>query len=375
MIIKQLHVDLWQKILQPITVVQHEAEGRRLAITLTGGGLPVNLTGCDVIFYAQKPDENILFNNCVIVDEAAGQVEYTITEQTVVLAGTLKCWIVVIKDGATIRSQEFHITVQESPDFTEAVESTSEFSDLEEALALVSGHEARITAAEGDIDTAESDIVNLKTGWIPAGETWTRTSANTLTVAGDVTGKYRIGDKIKCYSGDHKAFYIINVAYAEGTTTVTVSPGVILSTLAPTTLTGVIVASTNYYSKIENPQGFPGWFSYNPSYGAAGSMTYTSVETTYAKFRISGECVFLKVRASGTTGGSASAYITVSLPFAAYAAIGGGGSAFVFDGSTIGGYAYMDGSNSVYRVYKYDSSSWGIGASKMIWLDAFFFIK
>lgn len=165
MIIKQLHVDLWQKILQPITVVQHEASGRTLAITLTGGGLPVNLTGCDVIFYAQKPDENILFNNCVIVDEAAGQVEYTITEQTVVLAGTLKCWIVVIKDGATIRSQEFHITVQESPDFTEAVESTSEFSDLEEALALVSGHEARITAAEGDIDgldtrltAAEEDI-------------------------------------------------------------------------------------------------------------------------------------------------------------------------------------------------------------------------
>jgi hypothetical protein len=224
---------------------------------------------------------------------------------------------------------------------------------------------ARLTAVEGD----------LKTGWIPAGETWTRTSANTFTVAGDVTGKYGIGDKIRCHCGGTKAFYIINVAHSDGTTTVTVSPGVILSTLAPTTLTGVIVANTSYYSKIENPQGFPGWFSYNPSYGAAGSMTYTSVETTYAKFRISSECVFLKVRATGTTGGSASSHITVSLPFAAYGAMGGVGQTFITGDSTSSGYALLYGIDNLVRVYKNDSSNWGLGANKQIIFDLIFFIK
>lgn len=224
---------------------------------------------------------------------------------------------------------------------------------------------ARLAAVEGDI----------KTGWIPAGETWTRTSANTFTVAGDVTGKYGIGDKIRCHCGGTKAFYIINVAYAEGTTTVTVSPGVVYPTMAPTTLTVDITANSNYYSKIENPQGFPGWFSYNPSYGASGSMTYTNVVTSYAKFRISGECGFLKVRASGTTGGSASTYITVSLPFAAYTGIGGSGAVLITDSGVGGGFGHMDGSNANFRIYKNDASNWGLGATKGFWLDAFYFIK
>ena len=155
---KQIIVDLWQKLLQPITVVQCEASGRKLAISLTSAGLPVNLTACDVVFYAQKPDNTILFNDCDVIDAASGSIEYTITEQTVVAAGVLNCWIVVTKTGATVRSQRFNLTVQESPDFTGAVESTSEFSDLEVALAIIAGFDARLTTAEGEIDTLQTDL-------------------------------------------------------------------------------------------------------------------------------------------------------------------------------------------------------------------------
>jgi len=53
------------------------------------------------------------------------------------VAGDLRCWILVIKDDAELRSIEFKVTVQPSEDDTEAIESTSEFTALDEALAAV----------------------------------------------------------------------------------------------------------------------------------------------------------------------------------------------------------------------------------------------
>jgi len=151
--------------------------GRTLSIKLLGGGLPVNLTGCEVAFYAKKPDGTILFNACTIIDQTAGEIEYTITGQTVAVPGTLKCWLMVIKTGAVVRSQQFSIVVQEAEDDTGAIESQSEFSDLEAALGTLASYNSRLTTAEGDIDslegrmaTAEGDIAALETGKAPASQ-------------------------------------------------------------------------------------------------------------------------------------------------------------------------------------------------------------
>ncbi len=87
-------------------------------------------------------------------------------------------------------------------------------------------------------------------GWIPAGETWTYASATTFTISGDKTGKYQKEDKIKLTQTTAKYFRITNISYSSPNTTVTVD-GFGIYTLANATIT------SPYYSKIDNPQGFP----------------------------------------------------------------------------------------------------------------------
>ncbi len=134
---KTLRLDVTKKYTEPIYLVQYEVDARILDIYLSAGSLSINLTGASVVFYAKKPDGTILFNNCTVVDAVSGHVVYTVTEQMCAVAGDLRCWILVIKDDAELRSIEFAVTVKPSEDDTEAIESTSEFTALDEALAAV----------------------------------------------------------------------------------------------------------------------------------------------------------------------------------------------------------------------------------------------
>ncbi len=151
MITKQIALDLWKQLKEPITAVQYEADARQLTIYLKSGGLTVNVAGASVVFYAIKPDGTVLYNACTVVDGAAGEVSYVITEQTCAVAGKLRCWIDIFADGKHVRSQEFTITVQPSVDSTSAIESTSEFSELAVSLALIAGFDARLATAEENI--------------------------------------------------------------------------------------------------------------------------------------------------------------------------------------------------------------------------------
>lgn len=55
---------------------------------------------------------------------------------------------------------------------------------------------------------------------------------------------------------------------------------------------------------------------YAPTFTGDGSMTYTSVITRYAKYQITGRLCRVRVDTQGTTGGSASNAIKISIPFA-----------------------------------------------------------
>ena len=118
-------------------------------------------------------------------------------------------------------------------------------------------------------------------GWIPAEETWTYASATTFTISGDKTSKYQKGDKIKLTQTTVKYFYIIGISYSAPNTTVTVTGG--------TDYTVANAAITlPYFSKIENPQGFPHTFAYTPSITYGGGTTNPTTATASGTFRLIG---------------------------------------------------------------------------------------
>ena len=119
-------------------------------------------------------------------------------------------------------------------------------------------------------------------------------------------------------------------------------------------------------AKLDTTAGEPGgaWTTWTPTYGASGSLTYTSVTTGYAKYLQIGKTIFFNLYATGTTGGTASNSITFTLPVAAanlYNVFSGG----VLPGSgvTVGGFAFTDNSATVVFVRKYDSSNYALGGA------------
>lgn len=115
--------------------------------------------------------------------------------------------------------------------------------------------DARITVNETEID-------NLQTGWNSAGETWAYASVDdptgVITIAGDKTGKYSLGMRIKFTNGGNTIYGIITkISYSSPNTTLT-----FLHEINPTTslalhLMANSAITNNYYSNMKAPFGFP----------------------------------------------------------------------------------------------------------------------
>ena len=204
--------------------------------------------------------------------------------------------------------------------------------------------------------------IRLWDGWNDANETWIYASASTITVPAGATSKYQKGDKIRLkQGGDWKYFYIIEVA----DTLLTVTGG------SDYTVASAAITD-NYYSKAENPQGFPDWFNFTPSWAASGSMTYTSVTTSLCKFRISGKTLTLQVKASGTTGGTASNGIYLTQPIANLINVSGVnfGCATIKDGPYFVGHVVR--ASSYLEILKPDISNFGLGVAREIRFTAIY---
>lgn len=101
--------------------------------------------------------------------------------------------------------------------------------------------------------------------------------------------------------------------------------------------------------------------SFAPAYSASGSMTYGTITTAEASYKVSGSSVWVFFDNSGTTGGSASNEIKMTIPFSA------GSSNATSIGSTtdtafVIGFGYV--STSTLSVRKSDSSNFGLGAGR-----------
>ena len=114
---------------------QGEVNARFLEITLVDGGEPLNLEGSTVLIYTEKPDKNVIFNNCKIENAEKGIVSVGLTSQMSVLSGKLDCEIHIInREKSTLKILGLQIRVMPCANSDSAVESTSEFTVLSDAI-------------------------------------------------------------------------------------------------------------------------------------------------------------------------------------------------------------------------------------------------
>ena len=176
-----------------------------------------------------------------------------------------------------------------------------------------------ITAAH--MNTVQTAISNLETGWIASEDTWVYVTAATFKiVAKDVTSTYTAGTKLKCTNSSAKYFYVVSSAFVTDTTV----------TIAVSTTAACILASAAitvpFYSYATNPQGFPAAMAYTPTGIAATNVVLTG------KFRMDGSRCTVDFKAAFSNTITFTSMPT--LPIAASASfIGGSAANFAVVGS------------------------------------------
>ena len=242
-------------------------------------------------------------------------------------------------------------------------------ADFEQLVADFEAHVANVSNPHSV--TAAQAAAIPENGWVERSETWSRTGNHTFTVSGDQTLIFRKGTKVRYKDSGSGSNYeygvVISSSYSASNTTVTLATNDDYA-IASGSITSPAI------SHVENPEGFPHWFNYASTitFSASGSMTYTSVSVTAAKFRVIGNTVHVIVNANGTTGGTASNQLRSSAPITpdsiAHPLIAAARDA------TTGGAAVGTGAvvtpNIV--VYKPDLSNYGLGTGRIMFAEGFF---
>jgi hypothetical protein len=149
------------------------------------------------------------------------------------------------------------------------------------------------------------------------------------------------------------------------TTDLFVNIGRFAATLSATASFNWSVPTFDNANLIQEPIYETRWLDWTPAY-TAGTMTYTSVTLAIAKYQIENRNINFAFRTDGgTTGGTASALINVSLPFN-LDGCSVRNAVYVIDGSGNRiGWADYD-KNSLVEMRKADTSNFGLGANREI---------
>lgn len=87
---KSITLNVWQPNDVRVQVNQGEVNSRFLEIKILDKKKAFNLTGKTVIFYATKPDGNLIFNDCEIEKATNGIVTLQLTSQMSIVPGIMR---------------------------------------------------------------------------------------------------------------------------------------------------------------------------------------------------------------------------------------------------------------------------------------------
>lgn len=141
---ENIALQAWRKDISYILhAVQGESDSRTFNFILYDQtGAVISLAGKTVAFYVQKPDGNIVM---LATTTSGSTISVTLTLQACAVPGVMPCWIQLVdENGDDLRVDSLLLEVQ-ACNFDGAVESSSEFTALQEALGDVAKFSGHIT--------------------------------------------------------------------------------------------------------------------------------------------------------------------------------------------------------------------------------------
>lgn len=135
MVTKEIRLKLWGNNNEIFYAVKGEIDARSIKVYfLDEEESNLNLTGKTVKFYALKPDGTQIYNDCT-VNTSENSATVSVTSQMVSALGIVECEFQIFgSENSLLKANGFRIIVTSKGDFTEAIESTSEFNALTTAI-------------------------------------------------------------------------------------------------------------------------------------------------------------------------------------------------------------------------------------------------
>ena len=152
-------VDIYRPAPQPIVNAQQGDSGRGLSITLWADGNLLNPTTEVITLYAQKPDGTVSYLPCTVSD---GNILCVFTNQMLAIPGDVRIQLQITLTDTAITSTVCIVNVLESIIDQGAIESTNEFTALEQSLMEV--EELKKNGLKGD----PGESATIKVGKVEA---------------------------------------------------------------------------------------------------------------------------------------------------------------------------------------------------------------
>lgn len=173
---ENIALQAWRKdISYVLHAVQGESDSRTFNFILydqTGTVIPP--AGKTVSFYVQKPDGTIAM---LATTTSGSTISVTLTLQACAVEGIMPCWIQLVDDsGDDLRVDSLLLEVQACA-LDNAVESSSEFTALQEALGDVAKYSSHITDYNNPHQTVAAQV-----GAVP-----TERTVNNKSLSADIT--------------------------------------------------------------------------------------------------------------------------------------------------------------------------------------------
>ena len=130
-------LNVWNPEDIKVKVNQGEVNARFLQVQFIDKNQALDLENKQVFFFAKKPDGNLIFNRCEILDAKDGTIYLALTSQMSIVDGIMEdCeFDIIATDLARLKVKGLILEIEKCTDFDSATESTSEFTALEEAIA------------------------------------------------------------------------------------------------------------------------------------------------------------------------------------------------------------------------------------------------
>jgi hypothetical protein len=153
-------LNLNKKYVMPIPYAQQGDTARVLTFSILDKGVPFNLTGKTVRAKIVKPDKTKCYNDLTITNATNGECTLNLTNQILAVAGNVNCQL-EIKEGEELLSTIiFSIDVEPSIDISGAVESTNEFTALENGIIKLDEWDKYFKETSGAIEEKYTERLN-----------------------------------------------------------------------------------------------------------------------------------------------------------------------------------------------------------------------